>query len=281
MHLCVHLTGEFMHATYMHATNASGKVWILGAGPGDPELLTLKALRALEVADLILFDHLVSTEIRALFPAAVPAFYVGKKKGQHSIAQKDLNALLIRKAREGKNICRVKGGDPYVFGRGGEEALALVQAGVAVEVVPGVTSASGCTTYAGIPLTHRGLAQGCTFVTAHGETEADLNWSALAQVRHTLVFYMGLSKAAWIQQSLRENGMAGRTPVAFIENGCRENQRVITGCLSELAQLVERCRIQSPALIVVGEVVGLAAELSPENLNSEFYSQFHEQRLSA
>lgn len=258
-----------------------GKVSIVGAGPGDPELLTLKALRALEAADLILFDHLVSQEIRDLFPASVPAFYVGKKKGQHSIAQKDLNALLIRKARDGKNICRLKGGDPFVFGRGGEEALALVQAGIPVEVVPGVTSASGCTTYAGIPLTHRGLAQGCTFVTAHGETEADINWSALAQVRHTLVFYMGLSKAAWIQQSLLDNGMSARTPVAFIENGCRENQRVISGCLHELAELVERCHIESPALIVVGEVVGLANQLSPEQLNPNQYSQFSERRLSA
>lgn len=261
----------------MQAKKAIGKVWIVGGGPGDPELLTVKALRAIESADLILFDHLVSDEIRALFPTAVPAFYVGKKKGQHSIAQKDLNALLVKKALAGKTICRVKGGDPYVFGRGGEEALALVKAGVAVEVVPGITAASGCTAYAGIPLTHRGMAQGCTFVTAHGETEADLNWQALAQLRHTLVFYMGLSKATWVQQSLLEHGMHSNTPVALIENGCRSDQRVLQGQLYELADLVDRYDIESPALIVVGDVVNLAAQLHPQ---SNHYS-FSERRLSA
>lgn len=261
----------------MQQKKSIGKVWIVGAGPGDPELLTVKALRAIETADLILFDHLVSEEIRKAFPAAIPAFYVGKKKGQHSIVQKDLNALLIKKALAGKNICRVKGGDPYVFGRGGEEALALTQAGITVEVVPGITAASGCSAYAGIPLTHRGLAQGCTFVTAHGETEAELNWHALASVRHTLVFYMGLTKAGWIQNSLLEHGMSGRTPVAYIENGCRADQRVIQGYLYELAELVERYGIQSPALIVVGEVVALAAQLQPEFI----HSQFSERRLSA
>jgi len=171
----------------------------------------------------------------------------------------------------------VKGGDPYVFGRGGEEALALVQAGIPVEVIPGITSAAGCAAYSGIPLTHRGLAQGCTFVTAHGETEVDVNWSALAKLQHTLVFYMGVSKAEWIRDSLLLNGMATRTPVAFIENGCRDNQRVIQGDLRELADLVERYNIQSPALIVVGDVVTLAAQIKPES----DYSHLNEQRLSA
>lgn len=254
-----------------------GKVWIVGAGPGDPDLLTVKAWRAIQTADLILFDHLVSEEIRNLFPSSKPAFYVGKKKGQHSIAQKDLNALLVKNALAGKNICRVKGGDPYIFGRGGEEALALTQMGIVVEVVPGITAASGCAANAGIPLTHRGLAQGCTFVTAHGETEADLNWHALANMRHTLVFYMGLSKAAWIQNSLLAQGMSGRTPVAFIENGCRPDQRILQGCLHELAALVERYDIESPALILVGEVVALATQLQPEFVHSPFC----ERRLSA
>lgn len=261
----------------MQQKKSIGKVWIVGAGPGDPDLLTLKALRAIEAADLILFDHLVSEEIRNVLPSAIPAFYVGKKKGQHSIAQKDLNALLIKKAREGKNICRLKGGDPYVFGRGGEEALALTQAGIAVDIVPGITAASGCSAYAGIPLTHRGLAQGCTFVTAQGETDANLNWHALANLRHTLVFYMGLSKATWIQNSLLAQGMPGRTPVAFIENGCRADQRVIQGYLYQLAELPERYDIESPALIVVGEVVALAAQLQPEFI----HSQFSDRRLSA
>lgn len=262
----------------MYTKKSIGKVWIVGAGPGDPELLTLKAIRAIENADLILFDHLVSESIRALFPS-VPAFYVGKKKNAHSIAQKDLNSLLIKHARAGKNICRLKGGDPFIFGRGGEEMLALVQTGIDVEVVPGVTSASGCATYAGIPLTHRGLSQGCTFVTAHGETEADIRWNSLVQLNHTLVFYMGLSRAEWIQKSLMENGMKGETPAAFIENGCRTNQRVITGTLDELADLVTRYQIQSPSLIVVGDVVNLAAQLGANTNITE--SLLTEHRLTA
>jgi uroporphyrin-III C-methyltransferase len=240
-----------------------GKVWIVGAGPGDPDLLTVRALRAIQNADLILFDHLVSDAIRALFPQAVPAFYVGKKKDQHSIAQKDLNALLVKQARAGKTICRLKGGDPFIFGRGGEEMLALVQAGIAAEVVPGITSASGCATYAGIPLTHRGLTQGVSFITSHGETEADIDWQALVRSRHTLVFYMGLSRAQWIQQSLIAAGMCGKTPVALIENGCRHNQRLIAGQVRELAALVQTHQVESPALILVGDVVALAEQLRP------------------
>lgn len=263
----------------MKANKPQGKVWIVGAGPGDPELLTLRALRAIQSADLILFDYLVSDEIRALFPQTVPAFYVGKKKDQHSIAQRDLNALLIKHARAGKTICRLKGGDPFVFGRGGEEMLALVQAGIEAEVVPGITSASGCATYAGIPLTHRGLAQGCTFVTAHGETEAQINWPALARLQHTLVFYMGLSRAEWIQQSLMDNGMSGHTPAAVIENGCRSNQRLISGELRELPALIQKFKILSPALILVGDVVALAAQLqAPAHYAADSFS---EQRLTA
>lgn len=244
-------------------TACPGKVWIVGAGPGDPDLLTLRALRAIQNADLILFDHLVSDAIRALFPQAVPAFYVGKKKDQHSIAQKDLNALLVKQARAGKIICRLKGGDPFVFGRGGEEMLALVQAGIEAEVVPGITSASGCATYAGIPLTHRGLTQGVSFITAHGETEAHIDWQALVRSRHTLVFYMGLSRAQWIQESLVAGGLCAKTPAALIENGCRHNQRLITGQLRELAALVQAHRVESPALILVGDVVSLAEQLRP------------------
>lgn len=256
-----------------------GKVWIVGAGPGDPDLLTLRALRVIQNADLILFDHLVSDAIRALFPQAVPAFYVGKKKDQHSIAQKDLNALLVKQARAGKNICRLKGGDPFVFGRGGEEMLALVQAGVEAEVVPGITSASGCATYAGIPLTHRGMSQGVSFITAHGETEANIDWQALVRLQHTLVFYMGLSRAQWIQQSLMAGGMCGKTPAALIENGCRNNQRLITGQLRELAALVQEYSVESPALILVGDVVALAAQLQPFDHASA--ASLSEQRLTA
>lgn len=241
-----------------------GKVWLVGAGPGDAELLTIKALRVIEGADLILFDQLVGKEIRALFPKSAPSFYVGKRKGQHSIAQKDLNALLVKKAREGKSVCRLKGGDPFVFGRGGEEMLALVNAGIEVEVVPGITAAAGCSASAGIPLTHRGLAQGCTFVTAHGEHELNLNWQALAALNHTLVFYMGVSRAELIRAELLRAGMAPSLPIAVVEKGCRPDQRVLVDTLHGLSQLVAEAEVQSPALIVVGEVVRLASRLNPQ-----------------
>lgn len=244
----------------------TGKVSLVGAGPGDPDLLTIKALKAIQSADLILFDYLVSSEIRALFPSNVPAFYVGKKKGAHSIAQGDLNNLLVKKAREGKNICRVKGGDPFVFGRGGEEALVLIDAGVEVEVVPGLTAASACSSNAGIPLTHRGLSQGCTLVTGHGEHDLNIKWQALAQLDHTLVFYMGLGNAPLIQQELMANGMAGNTPCAFIENGCRPEQRLVSGDLAHMSQLAIDLALQSPSLIIVGEVVRLAEQLGAQKL---------------
>lgn len=240
---------------------APGKVWLVGAGPGDPDLLTLKAMRSIEQADLILFDNLVSQEIRDLFPASTPAFYVGKIKDAHSIPQDELNELLVEKAQAGLNVCRIKGGDAFVFGRGGEEMLRLKQANISVELVPGITAAAGCTSYAGIPLTHRGVSQGCTFVTAHAEKELGINWSSLAQMQHTLVFYMGLSKAAMIRDNLVNAGLSASTPAALIENGCCPQQRVIRGQLHELADLVEREQVQSPALIVVGEVVNLADQL--------------------
>ncbi|GAB3095681.1 uroporphyrinogen-III C-methyltransferase [Aestuariicella hydrocarbonica] len=260
-----------------------GKVWLVGAGPGDPELLTVKAVRVIERADMILFDNLVSQEIRNLFPASTPAFYVGKIKDAHSIPQAELNELLVEKAQTGLNICRIKGGDPFVFGRGGEEMLRLKQSGIDVELVPGVTAAAGCTSYAGIPLTHRGVSQGCTLVTAHAEKELGINWASLAQMDHTLVFYMGLSKAGMISQKLQAAGLSGDTPAALIENGCCPQQRVVRGQLHELAELVEREAVQSPALIVVGQVVNLAEQLDWfTNLSSEeITSRKQLQKLSA
>lgn len=239
-----------------------GKVFIVGAGPGGPDLLTLKALKSIQMADLILYDHLVDEGIRGLFPAGVPAFYVGKKCGAHSIAQADLNRLLVRKAKQGKIVCRVKGGDPFVFGRGGEELAALRKAGVDAEVVPGITAASGCTSAAGIPLTHRGIAQGCTLVTAEGEVDRDLNWAALVSLGHTLVFYMGVGKAGWISDGLMGAGMNPETPAAVIENGCRAQQRSFSGCVAELSDLVRMNGVQTPAVIVVGHTVALAQELT-------------------
>lgn len=239
----------------------SGKVWLVGAGPGDAELLTVKALRAINSADIIFYDYLVSAEIRALFPKNVPAHYVGKAKNQHSIAQDDLNQLLVKQAQQGLTVCRIKGGDPFVFGRGGEELLELRTAGIEAEVIPGITSASGCSTYADIPLTHRGLSQGCTFVTGHAEKTLDVNWDALAQLNHTLVFYMGLTRADEIAAKLLAGGLAADTPVAIIENGCRKNQRDIISTLQDFPETVIREQVQSPALIIVGEVVRMKEKL--------------------
>lgn len=255
----------------------TGKVWLVGAGPGDPELLTLKAMRAIESADIIFFDQLVSAEIRALFPDDVPALYVGKAKNNHSIAQDELNQRLVDQARQGQTVCRIKGGDPFVFGRGGEELLTLRKSGVEAEVIPGITAASGCSSSAGIPLTHRGVSQGCTLVTGHGETEVTANWQALAQLDHTLVFYMGISRSDDIAQQLINNGLSGDTPAAFVENGCRANQRVFTTTLKNLGDTAQREAVRSPALIVVGDVVNLAGELAPE----QFLSEAQQRQLSA
>lgn len=241
-----------------------GKVWLVGAGPGDAELLTVKALRAINTADVIFYDYLVSADIRALFPKNVPAHYVGKAKNQHSIAQEDLNQLLVKQAQLGLTVCRIKGGDPFVFGRGGEELLELRTAGIEAEVIPGITSASGCSTYADIPLTHRGLAQGCTFVTGHAEKSLDVNWAALAQLNHTLVFYMGLTRADEIATKLLAGGLAADTPVAIIENGCRKDQRDIISTLQEFPAAVLREQVQSPALIIVGEVVRMKEKLQAQ-----------------
>ncbi|QEY14272.1 uroporphyrinogen-III C-methyltransferase [Cellvibrio sp. KY-YJ-3] len=237
---------------------------MVGAGPGDAELLTLKALRAINNADIIFYDYLVSPDIRALFPSHIPAHYVGKAKNQHSIKQEDLNQLLVTQAQAGLNVCRIKGGDPFVFGRGGEELLELRSAGIDAEVIPGITSASGCSTYADIPLTHRGLSQGCTFVTGHAEKSLDVNWAALAQLNHTLVFYMGLTRADEIATQLLAGGLAADTPVAIIENGCRKDQRDIISTLTEFPAAVIREQVQSPALIIVGEVVRMKEKLQAQ-----------------
>lgn len=244
-----------------HSLTRSGKVTLVSAGPGDPDLLTIKALRSIQSADIILFDRLVSQEICQLFPPAIPTIYVGKAKSRHSVPQNQINELLISKAKQGLNICRLKGGDAFVFGRGGEEMLQLKQACIDVDVIPGITAAAGCSSYAGIPLTHRGLSQGCTFVTAHAEKELDLNWDSLAKLDHTLVFYMGLTKAKLISESLITSGLCANTPTALIENGCTNKQRVISGTLDQLPHLVQTEQVQSPALIIIGHVVELSQQL--------------------
>lgn len=238
-----------------------GKVSLVGSGPGDPDLLTVKAVKIIQQADIILYDRLVSDAIRGLFPRKTTAIYVGKAKDKHSVRQDEINQLLIEKTRSGLNVCRLKGGDAFIFGRGSEEMLELKKAGIEVEVVPGITAASGCTSYAGIPLTHRGLSQGCTFITAHAEQELNLNWQALAKIDHTLVFYMGLSRAEFIQRELCLAGLNPDTAMAFIENGCSQEQRVFISTVAEMANLVKTKNIQSPALIVIGKTVTLAEQL--------------------
>jgi uroporphyrin-III C-methyltransferase len=248
--------------TSINQTNVTlGEVFLVGAGPGDPDLLTIKALKVIQQTDVIVYDNLVSQEIRALFPTASELIYVGKRKGSHSYTQTDINLLLIEKSKQGLSVCRLKGGDAFVFGRGGEEMLLLKEQGIEVQIVPGITAAAGCSSYAGIPLTHRGLAQGCTFVTAHGEKELDIQWQCLAKLEHTLVFYMGLSKAKMIESELIAAGMDKEMPIAIIEKGCCPEQRVITGSIKQLASLVTKYQMKSPSLIMVGEVVSLSKQL--------------------
>lgn len=241
--------------------NSYGKVDLVGAGPGDADLLTIKALRSIQNADIILYDRLVSDEIRALFPSQTPAFYVGKTLGNHCIPQNKLNELLVEKAQQGFNICRLKGGDAFVFGRGGEEMLVLKQAGITVDVVPGITAGIGAAAYAGIPVTHRGISQACTFITGHAEKEFNIDWQALASLNSTLVFYMGLNKLPLITQNLLTHGLNANTPAALIENGCRQTQRVFTGKVTDLEHMAKQHELVSPTLIVVGHVVELAESL--------------------
>ena len=235
-----------------------GEVVLVGAGPGDPGLLTLRALRAMQNADVILYDRLVSPEVLDLARRDAERIYVGKAAGTAHVVQEHINDLLVRLAREGKRVCRLKGGDPFIFGRGGEELEVLAVNGIRFEVVPGVTAAAGCAAYAGIPLTHRDHAQMLTFVTGHckGET-GHLDWEMLARPGQTTVFYMGLGHLEDILARLREHGLDAERMAAVIEQGTQANQRVVTGNLAELAGKVVAAGIQSPALLIVGEVTRL------------------------
>jgi uroporphyrin-III C-methyltransferase/precorrin-2 dehydrogenase/sirohydrochlorin ferrochelatase len=240
-----------------------GEVFIVGAGPGDPELLTLKALQLMQQADVVVYDYLVSQPILELVRRDAELICVGKKAGAHSVAQEETNALLINLALEGKKVCRLKGGDPFIFGRGAEEIEVLLPHNIPFQVVPGITAAAGCAAYAGIPLTHRDHAQAVQFVTGHCQKDGkEPDWQSLGRPNQTLVIYMGLMKSAHIQQRLLEAGRAADTPVAILENGTRPEQRVITGTLSQLSQLIESQQVQSPALLVIGEVVSLQHKLA-------------------
>lgn len=246
--------------SYVKSQLTCGEVALIGAGPGDPELLTLKALSFLQQADVVLYDYLVSDEIMALVPSDTILVCVGKRAGHHSVPQEKTNQLLIDFAQQGYKVVRIKGGDPFMFGRGGEELEVLFDAGVKFQVIPGITAAAGATAYAGIPLTHRDYAQSALFVTGHLKAENDdMDWSTLARGNQTLVIYMGLMKSSYIQQQLIEHGRQANTPIAIIERGTQRSQKVFKGQLSDLSQLAAQA--QAPALIVVGEVVALSEKL--------------------
>jgi len=239
-----------------------GRVVLVGAGPGDPELLTLKAARILASAEVVVYDHLVSPQVLDLVPPGARRIYAGKERNHHTLKQDEINRLLVVLARQGRLVVRLKGGDPFVFGRGGEEMQELVAAGVEVEVVPGITAACGVSAYAGIPLTHRDHAQACVFVTGHlKDGAAELDWSGLARPRQTVVIYMGLSALAQICAKLVVHGMPPDMPAAVVQQGTTQAQRVVTGTLADLPQRVEAAGLQSPCLTIVGEVVSLRAAL--------------------
>jgi uroporphyrin-III C-methyltransferase/precorrin-2 dehydrogenase/sirohydrochlorin ferrochelatase len=243
-------------------TIKQGEVYLVGGGPGDPELLTLRALRLMQQADVVLYDRLVSDGVMELVRRDAERIYVGKRRNEHAMQQENINQLLVDLAKEGKRVLRLKGGDPFIFGRGGEEIELLAQNNIPFQVVPGITAASGCSAYAGIPLTHRDYAQSVRFVTGHLKSDnANLQWPELANPTQTLVFYMGLVGLKEICESLIAHGRAASTPVALIEKGTTQQQRVLIADLSSIADVVAANDVHAPTLFIVGEVVNLHESL--------------------
>ncbi|QKJ88432.1 uroporphyrinogen-III C-methyltransferase [Paramixta manurensis] len=250
-----------LDASLDHPQRGQGEIILVGAGPGDSGLLTLRGLQVMQQADVVLYDHLVSEEILELARRDADKICVGKRAGAHSVAQEETNQLLVSLAAKGKRVVRLKGGDPFIFGRGGEELQAAAAAGIPFQVVPGVTAAAGATAYAGIPLTHRDYAQSVLFITGHCRTDgAGIDWPSLARARQTLAIYMGTVKAAEISRELIAHGRGADTPVAVIGRGTRQDQQVLTGSLANLEQLA--LSAPTPALLVIGEVVNLHAQLA-------------------
>lgn len=248
-----------------HAVAGPAQVTLMGAGPGDPELLTIKALRALEAAELLLYDHLVSDAILALAPASAERLYVGKEASRHTLPQDEIGKLMIQLAREGRQVLRIKGGDGYIFGRGGEEAQALAEAGVPFIVIPGITAAQGAAATAGIPLTHRDHSRALVLATGHLQDNrvVDLDWEMLARPNQTVVIYMGLGTLPIICEQLIAHGLPASMPAALIERATQPGQRCVTGTLGDLPALAQSTGVKPPTLIMIGNVVSLHDQLKP------------------
>ncbi len=243
---------------------AFSTVYIVGAGPGDPELLTVKAARLLKECEVVVYDRLVSEEILDLLPHGTTTIFAGKAARDHHMPQEEINELLVNLSKNGRSVVRLKGGDPFIFGRGSEEALFLAKHNVPFEIVPGITASAGCGSYAGIPLTHRGMATGVRFVTGHCREgkHLDLNWKSLADKDTTLVIYMGLINIAKIRDELIKAGLPADTPAGAIERGTTNEQRTILTTLDELPASIEDASLKAPSLLIIGRVVELAEELS-------------------
>ncbi len=240
------------------ASPEAGTVFLVGAGPGDPDLLTVRAARLIATAEVIVHDGLVGEGVLALAPATAEMISVAKKRDRHSVPQEGINALLVEHARAGRNVVRLKGGDPFIFGRGGEELEACRVAGITVEVVPGISAAMGCAAAANLPLTHRDVASAVTFVAGQCKGLSDQNWAGLAGAGRTLVIYMGVATADDIADKLMADGLSPDTPVVVLENGTLPEQRALRTLLADLGDMVHREDVRSPAVIVVGNVAGLA-----------------------
>ncbi|WP_062260597.1 siroheme synthase CysG [Endozoicomonas arenosclerae] len=253
---------------------STGEVYLVGGGPGDPDLLTFKALRLMQQADVVLHDRLVSEQVLSLCRRDADYIYVGKKRDRHARPQEEINQLLVDLAKEGKRVLRLKGGDPFIFGRGGEEIDTLAEENIPFQVVPGITAASGCASYAGIPLTHRDHAQSVRFVTGHLKDDSyNLNWHEMVDPSQTLVFYMGLMGLSRICEELHKHGRSLDTPIALIEKGTTQKQRVFTGTLENISQIVEGNTVKAPTLIIVGSVVQLHHKLKWFNPDNAWCSQ--------
>jgi uroporphyrin-III C-methyltransferase len=257
-------------------------VSLVGSGPGDPDLLTVKALRLIQSADVIVYDRLVSSEILDLIPTGTQRIYVGKASGQHHMGQDEINNLLCTLAKTKRQIVRLKGGDPFIFGRGSEEAQYLVQHNVGFEYIPGITAAAACSAYAGIPLTHRGVARSVRLITGHCKADQplELNWNSLADSQTTLVFYMGLASLNQLREELIKAGLPASTPAAAVENGTTQHQRRCISTLNDLPQDIKSMSIQSPALIIVGEVVNFADQLDWFTPNEQIEDEY-QQRIES